>query len=81
MRGESSAASRWASPYCAIIFLPPPLKPVSEKQETMLSLGRMPAATSGYTSEMKPVAWQPGLAMRLPVLIASRCAGDSSGKP
>ena len=30
---------------------------------------------------MKPLAWQPGTAMRLAVLIAASRSGDSSGKP
>ena len=38
-------------------------------------------ATSGYTTLMKPVAWQPGLATRLEFWIAARWAPLSSGKP
>ena len=37
--------------------------------------------TSGATVEMKPVAWQPGFAMRLDAAIAALCAWESSGKP
>ena len=41
----------------------------------------MPASTSGRSSAMKAVEWQPGLAMRLALRSASRWPGASSGMP
>jgi hypothetical protein len=61
--------------------LPPPEYPVSEVAETAASAGTRPASTSGRSSRMKALAWQPGLAMRLLARMASRWPGASSGMP
>ena len=42
-------------------------------QEPGSSLPQTASATSGFTREIKPVAWQPGLATRFASLIFSLC--------
>ena len=46
-----------------------------------VSVSISPSFTKGYTKEMKPLAWQPGLAMRFSFATAERKSQDSSGKP
>ena len=40
------------------------IEPVREKQLSAVSAGRIPAWTRGATSATKPLAWQPGFAIR-----------------
>ena len=88
-RGESPSKRRGESPeppsglvdsYWAIIFLPPPEYPVSEKAQSGASGGSIPHFTRGSTRAMKPLAWHPGFAIRREDAILSR-RPRSSGKP